>query len=142
MSVPVGPEDHLAVSNVLLRYATAIDTRDWSLFESCFTADCRADYGEVGSWSSRYEFTEFMRQVHSMCGHSLHRITNCVVSGADKPVKTRSYVDAIVMLPDNENGTRAAGFYDDEVVLTDDGWRIARRTYTMIHLAVLATAAP
>jgi 3-phenylpropionate/cinnamic acid dioxygenase small subunit len=140
MSSAVGPEDRVAISDVLLRYATAIDTRDWSLFESCFTDDCRADYGEVGSWRGRDEFTEFMRQVHDMCGHSLHRITNCVVSGTDERVKARSCVDAIVLFPDNENGTRAAGFYDDEVVHTGHGWRIAQRKYTMIHLAVLATS--
>lgn len=128
------------VSEVLVRYATAVDTRDWALFRTCFTDDCHADYGDVGSWQNREEFTAFWEQVHSMCGNSLHRITNQVVTAHDKGVAARSYVDALVLFPDNQNGTRAAGYYDDELVRTDDGWRIARRRYTMIHLAQLPLA--
>jgi len=47
-------------------------------------------------------------------------------------VVARSYVDAIVMAPDNRSGTRAVGYYDDELVCTEDGWRIARRRFTMV----------
>jgi 3-phenylpropionate/cinnamic acid dioxygenase small subunit len=130
-------DTRLDVADVLVRYATAVDTRDWTLFATCFTDDCHADYGEVGSWRNANEFTAFMEQVHNLCGHSLHRITNQVVTGDDNGVVARSYVDAIVMMPDNQNGTRAAGYYDDDLVRTADGWKIARRRYTMIHLAQL-----
>ena len=41
------------ISAVLVRYATAIDSRDWELFRSCFTEDCRFDYGVIGIWSNR-----------------------------------------------------------------------------------------
>ena len=34
---------------------------------------------------------------------------------------------------DDAGGAHAAGFYDDDLVRTDDGWRIARRRYTMVH---------
>jgi hypothetical protein len=30
------------------------------------------------------------------------------------------------------------GFYDDELVRTADAWRIARRTFTGVHISVLA----
>ena len=127
------------VSDVLMRYATAVDTRDWALFRTCFTNDCDVDYGEVGSWQDREEFTAFWERVHSLCGNSLHRITNQVVTAADQGVAARSYVDAVVLFPDNQNGTRAVGYYDDDLVRTDDGWRITRRRYTMIHLSQLAS---
>lgn len=39
------------ITDVLLRYATAIDTKDWELFRTCFTDDADADYGEIGQWS-------------------------------------------------------------------------------------------
>ncbi len=44
----------------------------------------------------------------------------------------RSYVEALVLGPDNGAGVRD-GFYDDELVDTPDGWRIARRTFTLIR---------
>ena len=135
-------DDHtrLDVSDVLVCYATAVDTRDWDLFRMIFTDDCHADYGEVGSWNNKEEFAAFWEQVHNLCGNSLHRITNQVVRSRDGGVAARSYVDAVVLFPDNQNGTRAVGYYDDDLVATDTGWKIARRRYTMIHLAQLASA--
>ena len=62
----------------------------------------------------------------------MHRITNQAVSQDDNGVTARTYVDAIVMGPDNRTGVQAIGFYDDELARTDDGWKIARRTFTMV----------
>jgi hypothetical protein len=39
----------------------------------------------------------------------------------------RSYVDAIVLGPDNRTGVEATGFYDDEFARSDD-WKIAVRS--------------
>ena len=33
--------DRLAISDVLIRYGTALDTANWELLASCFTADGR-----------------------------------------------------------------------------------------------------
>lgn len=120
------------VADVLIRYATGIDRRDWDLFRTCFTDDCEADYGEIGVWHGVDEITEWMRVVHDACGHTLHRITNIAVSAGARGVLARSYVEALVLGPDNGAGVRATGFYDDELVDTPDGWRIARRTFTLV----------
>jgi 3-phenylpropionate/cinnamic acid dioxygenase small subunit len=124
------------VAEILVRYATGIDRRDWALFRTCFTEDCDADYGDIGHWHGVDEITEWMERTHEPCGYTVHRITNVAVSadgdGGDDRVQARSYVDALVLGPDNRSGVRAAGFYDDELVRTDDGWRIARRRFTSI----------
>ena len=52
-------------------------------------------------------------------------------------VTARSYVDAIVLGPDNVRGVQAAGWYDDVVVQTDDGWKIARRRFTPVRMQVI-----
>ena len=44
----------------------------------------------------------------------------------------RAYVDALIMAPDNASGVDAVGFYDDELVRTDTGWRIRRRRFTTV----------
>lgn len=121
------------VADVLVRYATGIDRRDWDLFRTCFTDDCETDYGEIGVWHGVDEITEWMRVVHDACGHTLHRITNIVVSAAADGVTARSYVEALVLGPDNGAGVRATGYYDDELVDTLDGWRITRRTFTLVR---------
>jgi 3-phenylpropionate/cinnamic acid dioxygenase small subunit len=122
------------VTDVLVRYATGIDRRDWVLFRTCFTKDCDADYGDVGHWHSADEITGFMTEVHEPCGPTLHRITNVAVDvrpGYDRAT-AHSYVDAIVMGADGRSGVQAIGRYDDELVRTSDGWRIARRVCTLV----------
>ena len=133
MTAPtVDPEVRQDVADVLVRYATGIDRRDWALFRTCFTDDCEADYGEIGVWHGVEAITGWMERAHAGCGHTMHRITNQAVSRHGDGVAARSYVDALVMAPDNRTGTRAVGYYDDELVRTDDGWRIARRRFTMV----------
>jgi 3-phenylpropionate/cinnamic acid dioxygenase small subunit len=129
------------VADVLIRYATGIDRRDWELFRSCFTEDCDVEYPDIGVWHSAEEITEWMRTVHDRCGHTLHRISNQVVSARDGGVAARSYVDGIVMFPDNQAGSRATGFYDDELIDTADGWKIARRRFTLVFLQVFPEGA-
>lgn len=121
------------VAEVAVRYATGIDRRDWDLFRTCFTADVEADYGDIGVWHGVDEITEFMTTIHEPCGHTLHRITNVAVTLVDDDrVQARSYVEALVLMGDNQNGVRATGFYDDELVHTDGGWRIAKRKFTSV----------
>jgi 3-phenylpropionate/cinnamic acid dioxygenase small subunit len=125
------------VADLLVRYASAIDRRDWALLRSCFTDDCVADYGDIGRWKSGDEITEWMRKTHDPLGHSLHRITNQSFAWDGAAVAVRSYVDALVLLSDNVRGAQSAGFYDDRVVRADDGWKIARRSFTMVRLQML-----
>ncbi len=134
MTAAVDREVRQDVAEVLVRYATGIDRRDWPLFRSCFTDDCDADYGDVGAWNSADGITAWMRETHEPCGHTMHSITNIVVTSHDAGVTARSYVDGIIMFPDNQAGARSAGYYDDELVATGDGWKIARRRFTMVML--------
>jgi len=131
-------DDRADITDVLLRYATGIDTRDWDLFRTVFTVDVDADYGAVGAWKGVDEITKFMTEIHEPCGHTMHRLSNIVITpdGADRAT-TRTYVNAIVMGPDDFGGVSANGFYDDELVRTADGWRITRRKYTEVHTALL-----
>jgi 3-phenylpropionate/cinnamic acid dioxygenase small subunit len=122
------------VADLLVRYATGIDRRDWTMFRTCFTDDCEADYGDIGLWHGADEITAWMERSHAPCGHTMHRITNVSVATSTEGIAARSYVDALVMGPNNETGSRSLGYYDDELVRGDDGWKIARRRFTMVHL--------
>ncbi len=52
MTGPVDREVRLDVAEVLIRYATGIDRREWELFRSCFTDDCDIEYPDIGIWHS------------------------------------------------------------------------------------------
>jgi SnoaL-like domain len=132
--VEIDPGVRAEVAEVLVRYATGIDRRDWELFRSCFTEDCHADYGDIGVWQGAGAITEWMKESHAACGDTLHRISNEVVAPHDHGASSRCYVDALILGPDNTTGTQAIGYYDDVLVLRSDGWKIARRRFTLVSI--------
>jgi uncharacterized protein (TIGR02246 family) len=132
-------DDRQDISDLLVRYATGIDRRDWSLFRTVFTDDCELDYGEIGSWSGVDAVAEFMEQVHAPAGHTLHRLTNQAIRVDGDKAAARTYIDGLIMAGDNNSGVNAIGFYDDEIVRTGDGWRIARRRYTQVRLTTVGS---
>ncbi len=128
-------EDRQDISDLLDRYATGIDRRDWPLFRTVFTPDCECDYGEIGTWKGVDEITDFMDKTHALAGHTLHRLSNKVVAVDGDRAAARTYVDALIMMSDGENGVNGIGFYDDEIVRTAHGWRIAQRRFTAVRVA-------
>ena len=132
-------EDRQDISELLVRYATAIDRRDWPLFRTVFTDDCELDYGEIGAWRGVDAVAEFMEQVHALAGHTMHRLSNQAVAVDGDKATARTYIDGLIMTADNNSGVNAIGYYDDEIVRTGDGWRIARRRYTQVRLTTVGS---
>jgi 3-phenylpropionate/cinnamic acid dioxygenase small subunit len=129
----VTPDAKQEIAEVLVRYATAIDRRDWRLFRTCFTPDVQAEYGDIGAWDSADALAEYMARTHAPMGHTMHRLTNLEISVDDDAATARSYVDVILMSADEQTGLNAVGFYDDAFRCTVEGWQIARRRFTMVH---------
>jgi 3-phenylpropionate/cinnamic acid dioxygenase small subunit len=127
-------DDRQDISDLLVRYATGIDRRDWPLFRTVFTDDCELDYGEIGTWQGVDAVTDFMDTTHAMAGNTLHRLTNQAITLNGDTASARTYVDAVIMFGDNQSGVNAWGFYDDEIVRAADGWRIARRRFTQVRI--------
>jgi 3-phenylpropionate/cinnamic acid dioxygenase small subunit len=130
-------EDRQDISDVLLRYATGIDRRDWALFRTAFTDGCELDYGEIGRWHGVDAVTEFMETSHAAAGHTMHRLTNQVIVVDGDSATARTYVDGLIMFGEGNSGVNAVGFYDDDVVRTAVGWRIARRCFTPVRVTTV-----
>ena len=124
------------ITDVVVRYATGIDTRDWTLFRSCYTDDCEADYGDIGVWHGGDAITQWMKESHEPCGHTMHRISNVTFAERGDDVAVRSYVDAIVMGSDNKSGTNAVGLYDDLFRRVEGEWKIASRRFTTVAIVM------
>ena len=127
-----GREVRQDVAEVLVRYASGIDRRDWALLRTCFTDDCETDYGTIGAWHGAEAITDWMQKAHARCGTTMHRVSNPDITRDGDRVTARSYCDAIVLMAGNQAGTRAVGIFDDDLVLTGQGWKIARRRYTLV----------
>jgi 3-phenylpropionate/cinnamic acid dioxygenase small subunit len=124
-------ETRNAITDLLIRYATGIDARDWKTFRSCFSDDCDADYGEIGHWHSGDEITAWMARCHHPLGPTLHRISNVTMARNGDGVQSRCYVHAIVALPDR-SAVHSFGWYDDRIAPDRAGWRIAARRFTAV----------
>ncbi len=131
-------EDLQDISDLLVRYATGIDRRDWRLFRTVFTDDCQLDYGEIGTWDGVDAVTEFMEQSHG-AAPTLHRMSNQAININGDRAEARTYVD-MIMVVDSKSGVNAIGYYDDDIVRTDERWRIARRRFTTVRLSTFGDA--
>ncbi|BBX15542.1 polyketide cyclase [Mycolicibacterium duvalii] len=131
-------DDRQDIRDLLIRYATGIDRRDWPLFRTVFTEDCELDYGEIGTWHGVDAVVDFMVTAHELAGYTLHRITNESVDVDGDTATSRAYIDGLIMSADNNSGVNATGFYDDELVRTDSGWRIRRRRFTTVLIRTVS----
>ena len=120
-----------------MRYATAIDRREWPLLGTVFTDECDVEYGVIGTWQTADAVIEFMEQAHALAGYTLHRLSNIAITLDGDRAVARTYINGLIMAGDNKSGVNANGFYDDEIVRTADGWRIARRRFTTVYLTTV-----
>jgi 3-phenylpropionate/cinnamic acid dioxygenase small subunit len=129
-------EDQAQISDVLIRYATGIDQRDWPLFRTCWTADVDVDYGDIGTFSGVDAITGFMARMHDGMGPTHHFMSNFVIDVEGGHAAARSYVHAILVVTqdDSANWIDVLGNYADEFVRTVEGWRIRRRTARMARM--------
>jgi hypothetical protein len=121
-------EDERAVVGVALRYARSIDTKNQELFMSCFTADAlfglpklRMDPG------MRLELAlPFLRSLFSA---TQHVTTNFEVTvTGDRAVMRSLYIATHVWREKLADPLFVmGGHYEDDLVRTDNGWRIRDR---------------
>jgi 3-phenylpropionate/cinnamic acid dioxygenase small subunit len=135
--------DKAQIAEVLIRYATGIDSKDWELFRTCWADEVDIDYGDLGHFSDPDEFTTLMKQIHDGMGQTYHRISNPAIAVDGGQATARSYVHAVLMaVPGDANSwIDAIGHYDDGLVRTDDGWRIAKRTTNIARVMSAAGVA-
>jgi hypothetical protein len=130
-----GRSDHDLIGDVLIRYATGIDTKNWSLFRTCFTNDVIADYGDIGVWKGVDEITEYMATVHAGMPKTNHMMSNFSIELDGNHASATSYVHVILVLADAPlMWIEAVGEYVDKLVRAADGWRIRERRYSTSRL--------
>ncbi len=126
--------DVLEIRTIIDRYANGIDRRDWESVRSCFTSDCRADYGRWGSWTEREPFLTWLDELHRDIGPTMHRMTNHDIRVDGDMATATSYLDAVLLVEHQGHDLlHVIGTYTDGFVRTTDGWQIReRRSDTVI----------
>ncbi len=123
--------DRMEIEDVLTRYATAVDTKDWDLYTSCFVPDAAIDYTSSGGIKGTLpEVKAWLAQIMPTFPMSQHIVTNKVIKVTGDTATCRSYLFNPMALPEDVEGMILffeGGYYNDKLVRTRDGWRIAER---------------
>lgn len=134
------------IGRLLLRYATALDFRDWDLLATCFVPEARVTYVDTPELVGRDAVIAHCRTALERYAVTQHAITNPVVDLApDRTSATaRCYVRAEHVHAKDDRWQRwtLGGRYEDRLLRTDEGWRITERRLLRAWTATTETPAP
>ncbi len=124
--------DRFEINDLLTRYTVAIDTKDWNLLDRCFVPDAQLDYTSAGGVKGAYpEVRKWLEAALAPFPVTVHYITNSVVELAGDAAKARTAVYNPMGFQ-NKDGSmhyfNVGAYYVDDLVRTDEGWRIKTRT--------------
>jgi hypothetical protein len=124
--------DRLEIDDLLTRYASAIDTREWDMLDGVFTTDAELDYRSAGGIQGTYpEVKGWLAEVLPIFTWTQHLVLNRAVELDATGQEGRSRSGFL-----NPNGLTVhgkpwlftvGGCYHDRLARTDDGWRITSR---------------
>jgi hypothetical protein len=124
------PEARFAIDDLLTRYASAIDGRDWELLDTVFTPDARLDYRSAGGVSGPYaEVRKWLTEVLPIFEVMQHQVLNRIVVVHDHQVRATSNFLNVNVLSINDAPWifKVGGRYHDRLSGSGTDWRIAER---------------
>ncbi|WP_420452249.1 nuclear transport factor 2 family protein [Ilumatobacter sp.] len=121
--------DERDVVAVAHRYCRALDTRDWDLLDEVFVPGARADLLSGHVLEGRDAIKARVGDALGRLDASQHLVGNHEVTVDGDTAVHRCYLQAQHVRRDALRGPNyiVAGGYEDELVRTEDGWRIAFR---------------
>jgi SnoaL-like protein len=116
--------DRLEITELLSRYAHAIDAMDWDLLATVFTEDVVADFSSVGQYVEMDATINGFEPLVAWYEVALapfqgvmHFMTNHLIDLDGDRARTRSYMHVLNM--------SMGGVYHADCVRTPAGWRIS-----------------
>jgi 3-phenylpropionate/cinnamic acid dioxygenase small subunit len=123
--------DREEIEELLYRYARMVDRREWELMDRVFAQDATIDYTSTGGRKGPYRETlAWLDRALAAWPSNLHFITNLSVEIEGDRARSRCYFLAPMARPRPDGSQEVitnAGTYEDRLVRTAAGWRIAER---------------
>lgn len=122
--------DRAAITDVVNRYATGLDRRDWPLLRSIFTDEIDMEYGSVGIKPGRYSADKWVRSSEVLFagfGPTQHTLTNHAFTFDGDKAHCVAYMRAehfIIEDAPSENRWTIGGYYTVDLISTQKTWRI------------------
>jgi 3-phenylpropionate/cinnamic acid dioxygenase small subunit len=120
--------DRQEIADLCVRYTFALDTKDWALFESCFT-DAPAFVHPGGRLEGFEAILARSRGALESLDSSQHLLGNVVAEVDGDTARATSYFQAQHVRIGTPGGETyiVAGSYTDTLARTPAGWKIAER---------------
>jgi 3-phenylpropionate/cinnamic acid dioxygenase small subunit len=124
--------DRIEIDDLLTRYATGVDRRDWDLWETCFTPDAHIDYTAFGGIKGDVrEVRRWLAETMVRFPMSQHLVINREVAIDGDTATCRSGFYNPMAVPTGQGDERmlffCGGYYCDKLERTAAGWRIRER---------------
>jgi len=123
--------DRLEINDLLIDYATAVDSKDLDAWDDIFTPDAYIDYSAMGGAKGPMpEVRTWLKKAFERFPMSQHMIGNSRVHLDGDSARARTICYNPMQMPDGKGGFQLAMFglwYVDQLVRTRQGWRIAER---------------
>lgn len=123
-------KDKADIQDLIHRYATGIDLRDWDLFRSIFADEIEIDFSSYsGQPASKMSADDWVAQCRAMLpglDATQHLFSNFVVDvNGDEAVATL-YMQAehFIANTDGDNSHTLGGYYTHNLKRGSDGWKI------------------
>ena len=122
--------DKTAIIELLNLYGFALDAHAWDLFDQVFAQDVVAEFGPAGNaWVGLEEFKRSFAEFHATLDSHQHTMMGQLVHVDGDTANAFAYGNWLLIRNDAEDGATwtGTGWYDDELVRTEAGWRIKHR---------------
>jgi hypothetical protein len=119
--------DRLEIDDLITRYATAVDSRDWDLFRSCFIDGASIDYTTAGGTSGTVDdVAKWLEDTLALFTLSVHYVSNRDIRiDGDQATGWLAYFNPNTLA--DGSLLMSGGHYRDAYVRTADGWKFASR---------------
>jgi uncharacterized protein (TIGR02246 family) len=130
-------EDRLAISDLFVRYTTALDAGDIETVVDCFTADAALESPVIGVITGREAIRAFavrfaaQRAGGAQFRHMITNIATEVEPGGDRAQATAYLL--VLITQDGKSRRLPPGRYECEVIKQDGAWRFSRRAVVHDH---------
>ena len=128
-------EDRLAISDLFVRYTTALDRGDVETLVDCFTPDGSLDSPAVGQHSGHAAiraFAERFSRFNERGGQLRHFISNLAVTIEGEGAQASCYL-LNILTRNGKSELLAPGRYECDLVKSEGNWRFQRRVVILDH---------
>lgn len=126
--------DERDIVAVISRYCRALDTKNWALLNEVFLPDATADLATTSELVGIEAIVDRIRTALELLDDSQHLVGNHEVDVDGDNATHRCYLQAQHVRAAAVGGPNylVGGRYEDRLVRTSAGWRIAHRTLTVM----------